>query len=244
MAHHVLPPDGMKRKGRVAKRGSQATKPKAIHRSAIPRQWRPTEPPSAPSAPVANSTTALAERLARGITNFAGSTAAFFIAGLSVVAWAVLGPFFKYSDNWQLVINTATTIVTFLMVFLIQRMQNKDSLAIHLKLDELVAAHDGASNHLVSAEELSERDLETLQRRYRKLVRNARREKDPLCAHSVEEHVAEPAPRATAAADAGDAGAHLSIDGHAATPRRRNGADRAEARNAPPDSQRQKDLSS
>jgi low affinity Fe/Cu permease len=107
----------------------------------------------------------------------------------------VLGPLFGYSENWQLVINTGTTIVTFLMVFLIQRAQNKDSLAIHLKLDELVAAHSGASNRLVSVEELSEHDLEVLRHHYRRLVEAASAtDEDRRSAHSVEEHTADDAP--------------------------------------------------
>jgi low affinity Fe/Cu permease len=135
----------------------------------------------------------LPERLARAITDFSGSTAAFFFASLTVIIWAVLGPLFGYSENWQLVINTGTTIVTFLMVFLIQRAQNKDSLAIHLKLDELVAAHSGASNRLVSVEELSEHDLEVLRHHYRRLVEAAATDEDLGSAHSVEEHAADDA---------------------------------------------------
>ena len=127
------------------------------------------------------------ERIALALTEFTGSTPAFLIAALTIVVWAALGPILGFSEEWQLVINTGTTIVTFLMVFLIQRAQNKDSLAIHLKLDELVAAHKGASNRLVSAEDLSEDDLERLRRKYRKLTRVAAREPDQHCAHSVDE---------------------------------------------------------
>ena len=87
-----------------------------------------------------------------------------------VILWALLGPLFRFSDTWQLVINTSTTIVTFLMVFLIQRTQNKDSLAIHLKLNELVSAMDGASNRLIDVEALSEKDLVTLHRYYAELT--------------------------------------------------------------------------
>ena len=90
-----------------------------------------------------------------------------FAAGLRrILVWVVTGPFFGYSDTWQLVINTGTTIVTFLMVFLIQRSQNKDSLAVHLKLNELVAAMDGASNRLIDVEDLTEDELKTLHRHY------------------------------------------------------------------------------
>ena len=128
----------------------------------------------------------LPERLARAVTAFAGTTAASILAMLIVVGWAVSGPLFHYSDDWQLVINTGTTIVTFLMVFLIQRSQNKDALALHLKLNEIVAALGGASNRLVTAEDLSERELETLHRHYRRLA-VAVRDEDPRGAHSVEE---------------------------------------------------------
>ena len=87
---------------------------------------------------------------------------AFALASLTIIVWAVTGPVFGYSNTWQLVINTGTTIVTFLMVFLIQRSQNKDSLAIQLKLDEIVAAMAGASNRLIGCEDLNEEELRTL----------------------------------------------------------------------------------
>jgi low affinity Fe/Cu permease len=105
----------------------------------------------------------------------------------SVIGWAVLGPIFRFSNTWQLVINTGTTIVTFLMVFLIQRTQNKDALAIHLKLNEIVAALDGASNRLIEVEALSEEDLETLECYYGELAELARKEDDLAHSHSVEE---------------------------------------------------------
>jgi low affinity Fe/Cu permease len=127
------------------------------------------------------------ERFAHAMTRFAGSTAAFITALLCIVAWAVSGPLFGYGENWQLVINTGTTIITFLMVFLIQRTQNKDSLAVHLKLNELVAALEGASNRLVTAEDLSEDELEILRRNYRRLTRDAQTEQDVGRAHSIDE---------------------------------------------------------
>src|SRR5919206_4663433 len=99
----------------------------------------------------------------------AGSTPAFIIAVAVVLLWIATGPLFHYSDTWQLVINTGTTIVTFLMVFLIQRVQNRDSLAVQLKLNELVAAMKSASNSLISVEDLSEEELELLHAHYRKL---------------------------------------------------------------------------
>ena len=127
------------------------------------------------------------EAFSKAITQFTGSTAAFGIALGVVVVWALVGPLFGFSDTWQLVINTGTTIVTFLMVFLIQRSQNKDSLAIHLKLNELVAAMQGASNRLIDVEDLSEKELATLHRFYGELARLARDEAMITQSHSVEE---------------------------------------------------------
>ena len=127
------------------------------------------------------------EAFSKAITQFTGSTAAFGIALGVVVVWALVGPLFGFSDTWQLVINTGTTIVTFLMVFLIQRSQNKDSLAIHLKLNELVAAMQGASNRLIDVESLSEKELATLHRFYTELATLAREEAKVTESHSVEE---------------------------------------------------------
>jgi low affinity Fe/Cu permease len=127
------------------------------------------------------------ERLSTRIAKIACSTGAFAIALGVIVAWALLGPLFGFSDTWQLVINTGTTIITFLMVFLIQRSQNKESLAIHLKLNELVAAVEGASNRLVDVESLSEKELETLHRYYGELAALARTAAHVTESHSVEE---------------------------------------------------------
>jgi low affinity Fe/Cu permease len=127
------------------------------------------------------------ERFSETISCAAGSSAAFGLALLVVVVWAVTGPIFGYSDTWQLVINTGTTIVTFLMVFLIQRSQNKESLAVQLKLNEVVAAINGASNHLIDVEELSEADLETLRTHYQHLVKLAQQGGRLTESHSVEE---------------------------------------------------------
>ena len=115
-------------------------------------------------------------RLARRATDWSGSTAAFLLAVLVILAWLVTGPVFGFSDTWQLVINTGTTIVTFLMVFLIQRAQNKDSQALHLKLNELVAATKGASNRLINVEGLTEEELKVLHEHYGKLVELAKAE--------------------------------------------------------------------
>ncbi len=127
------------------------------------------------------------EKLAHKATVFSGSTKAFILALGIIIIWICTGYFFNFSDTWQLVINTGTTIVTFLMVFLIQRMQNKDSRAIHLKLNELVASLKGPSNRLIDAEDLSEEEIETLTRYYRKLSRMAKGEKDLSSSHSIEE---------------------------------------------------------
>ena len=127
------------------------------------------------------------EVLSESVTRWTGSTSAFATALGIIVVWALLGPVFRYSDTWQLVINTGTTVVTFLMVFLIQRTQNKDALAIHLKLNELVAALEGASNRLIEVEDLSERELMVLRRHYQELVKLARKETDLGHSHSVEE---------------------------------------------------------
>ncbi len=127
------------------------------------------------------------ENAARKVTTWTGSTSAFALSVSIVLLWLLSGPFFHYSDTWQLVINTGTTVVTFLMVFLIQRSQNKDSLALHLKLNEIVAAMKGASNRLIDVEALSERELRTLHTHYESLARMAKRDIDLLCSHSVEE---------------------------------------------------------
>lgn len=127
------------------------------------------------------------EALSEAVTRWTGSTSAFASALGVILVWGVLGPVFGYSDTWQLVINTGTTVVTFLMVFLIQRTQNKDALAIHLKLNELVAALEGASNRLIEVEDLSEHELMVLRRHYQELVKLARTETDLGHSHSVEE---------------------------------------------------------
>ena len=133
------------------------------------------------------TTPGFAERFARLATRWTGSSAAFALAIATVVAWAATGPIYHYSETWQLVINTGTTIVTFLMVFVIQRSQNKDSLALHLKLNEIVAALQGASNRLIAAEDLCEDELDTLRRHYARLVELAQGEASVTESHSVEE---------------------------------------------------------
>jgi low affinity Fe/Cu permease len=129
----------------------------------------------------------LPSRFATWVSEKAGSTWAFTVALGVVVVWAFTGPLFHYTDTWQLVINTGTTVVTFLMVFLIQRAQNKGSLAVQLKLNELVAAVDAASNRLISIEDLSEDELEVLHEHYRQLAMMAQRDEPITDSHSIEE---------------------------------------------------------
>jgi low affinity Fe/Cu permease len=135
---------------------------------------------------MANKKKNLFEIFANWATNATGSSAAFIIAIAVIVIWAVTGPVFKYSDTWQLVINTGTTIVTFLMVFLIQKTQNKDSKAIHLKLNELLASHQGASNRMVDIEDLTEVELDRLHKFYVELSDLAEKEDDLTCTHSID----------------------------------------------------------
>jgi low affinity Fe/Cu permease len=127
------------------------------------------------------------DRFAGGVTRLAGSPWAFAIALGCVLAWALTGPMFHFGESWQMVINTGTTIVTFLMVFLIQQSQNKDSLAVHIKLNELLAAHEYASNRVVAVEDLDEADLERLRAFYCKLSRLAEEEGGLKQTHSLDD---------------------------------------------------------
>jgi len=126
------------------------------------------------------------ERFASWATRWTGSTTAFILAAAFVAVWLVTGPLFHWSDTWQLVANTITTIITFMMVFLIQRTQNKDSLAVQMKLNEIVAAIEGASNRLIGVEDLSEGELQTLHMHYARLAEMAK-ERRLTESHSVEE---------------------------------------------------------
>lgn len=127
------------------------------------------------------------EKAAANITRVTGSSIAFLAALLVIVIWAVTGPIFGFSDTWQLVINTGTTIITFLMVFIIQQSQNKDSLAIQLKLNELIAAEERASNRLIDVEDLTQDELEVLKKFYIKLSQLAQKDNDLHSSHSVDE---------------------------------------------------------
>jgi len=121
------------------------------------------------------------------VTAAAGSTTGFSLASLMIIIWLFTGPMFGFSDTWQLVMNTVTSIITFLMVFLIQRSQNKESLAVQLKLNELVAAMQGASNRLIDVEDLSEKELKLLHEHFQQLVIMAKKDQGLTDSHSVEE---------------------------------------------------------
>jgi low affinity Fe/Cu permease len=127
------------------------------------------------------------DRFSTAVTRATGSSRAFLLALLVVIAWAVTGPIFGFSDSWQLVINTGTTIVTFLMVFVIQQSQNKDTLAIQLKLNELIASDSGANNRLVDIEDLSPDELAVIKKFYIQLARLAETEDDVRASHSLDE---------------------------------------------------------
>lgn len=127
------------------------------------------------------------EKLCTVITRITGSPNAVIIVCFLIVLWALTGPIFHFSDTWQLIINTGTTIITFIMVFIIQHSQNKDTVAIQLKLNELIATNNKASNRLINIEELTEEELATLKEFYVTLSQLAGKEKDVFRSHSIEE---------------------------------------------------------
>jgi low affinity Fe/Cu permease len=127
------------------------------------------------------------ERFSGTVARWTGSTAALASAFGLIIVWVLAGPILRFSDSWQLTINTTTTIVTFLMVFLIQRAQNKDARATALKLNEVIAALEGASNRLIDLEDLSEAELDALHEHFRRLVALARQDRVLTASHSVEE---------------------------------------------------------
>ena len=127
------------------------------------------------------------ENISTKITRASGQPFAVIAALLLIIIWAVTGPMFNFSETWQLVINTGTTIITFIMVFIIQHSQNKDTTAIHLKLNELIAANSHASNRIVSIEDLTEEELMVLKKFYVKLSHLAAKETDLFITHSIEE---------------------------------------------------------
>lgn len=127
------------------------------------------------------------DRISTAITHAAGRPAASIIAFGLIIVWALCGPIFDYSDTWQLIINTSTTIITFLMVFVIQQSQNKDSMALQLKLNELIACQELASNRLIDIEDLTEDELIVLKKFYIKLSDLAEKENDLHSSHSLDE---------------------------------------------------------
>jgi len=127
------------------------------------------------------------DRFSARVTRWAGSPVAFSVAVASVCLWGALGHLFSYSENWQLVINTGTTIVTFLMVFLIQQSQNKDSVALHLKLNELLASHKQASNRMIGIEDLDEQDLRDVAAFYVRLSERAKHTGAQKELHSIDD---------------------------------------------------------
>jgi low affinity Fe/Cu permease len=129
----------------------------------------------------------LFEKFASRMTMLTGRPQAFLIALGVIFVWGITGPIFKFSDTWQLVINTGTTIITFLMVFLIQQAQNKDSLSIQLKLNEIVAAMEGASNRLINVEDITQEELMVLHKYYHKLSVMAGKDESLIKSHSIEE---------------------------------------------------------
>jgi low affinity Fe/Cu permease len=129
----------------------------------------------------------LSNRFANAVTKASGRPLASVIAFCVIIAWLVTGPIFGFSNTWQLLINTTTTIVTFLMVFIIQQSQNKDTMALQLKLNELIACEERASNRLIDTEDLTSEELEVLKKFYVKLSRLADKERDLHSSHSIDE---------------------------------------------------------
>jgi low affinity Fe/Cu permease len=129
----------------------------------------------------------LLEGLAHKATLWTGSSWAFIIAFALTALWLVTGPLFRYSDTWQLVMNTISSVVTFLMVFLLQRAQNKDALAMQIKLNEIIAALEGASNRMINVEDLSEDEVRQLHQRYRAVQERAKKDQDVTESLSIEQ---------------------------------------------------------
>lgn len=134
-----------------------------------------------------NTSPSVLEKISSAATRAAGTSASLIAAFCIILAWLLSGPLFSYSDTWQLVINTGTTIITFLMVFLIQRSQNKDAIALHLKLNELIIAQKLANNRLVAVETISEDELKVLQKFYKHLAELAKNELSVEESHSIQE---------------------------------------------------------
>ena len=135
----------------------------------------------------ANQFTRFFDHFASRATKATGSSVAFLLASLSIIIWLITGPIFGYSDTWQLIINTSTTIITFLMVFLIQKAQNKDSMALQIKINELIAVNRKASNRLLNVEDLTEEELTKLHLFFCKLADQSKNEATLSESHSIEE---------------------------------------------------------
>lgn len=131
--------------------------------------------------------TPLFDRISNKVTRVAGSSYASIVAFLLIIGWAITGPIFHFSDTWQLVINTGTTIITFLMVFIIQQTQNKDTIALQLKLNELIACNDRASNRLIDIESLTDEELDVAKEFYVRLAKLAEKERDLYGTHSLDD---------------------------------------------------------
>lgn len=145
---------------------------------------------SAPSRKVSDKKVGVKHMFSRfstWVTKATGTSTAFFLALLVVVVWAATGPIFHFSETWQLVINTGTTIITFLMIFVIQQSQNKDTLAVHLKLNELIAASEFTSNRLVDSEDLTEEELLVIKKYYKRISEKSKRENSVYVSHSLDE---------------------------------------------------------
>jgi low affinity Fe/Cu permease len=134
-------------------------------------------------------------RFAHRASDIVGSPAAFIAGLMVIVVWAITGPLFHYSDTWQLVINTGTTVITFLMVFLIQNTQNRDSRAVHLKLDELIRSVQAARNEMVGLENLSDEDLDVLQKEFAQIREHADHKVHRIQEHKRRRHESSQSPR-------------------------------------------------
>jgi low affinity Fe/Cu permease len=137
-----------------------------------------------------NKTTSLGKyfnKFSHWVTKATGNPIAFFIAIMIVLIWGACGPIFNYSEVWQLVINTGTTIITFLMMFVIQQSQNRDTMALHLKLNELIASNKDTSNRLIATEDLTEEELETIKKYYKMVSEKAVERNSLFDTHSLDE---------------------------------------------------------
>src|SRR3984885_8847302 len=129
------------------------------------------------------------EKVSNTISTYSGSTPVFLAAIGLILLWGLSGPVFNFSNTWLLVVNTGTSIITFLMVFLIQKSQNKESIAVQLKLNELIASNKGASNRLLNIQDLSEEELQILYEHYRTLVELTQKARSNTKSHSVEDAI-------------------------------------------------------